>query len=47
MLESESDQVEFVYRLTLFIICADTHMQIRLIIMSYTDLNSMHYWVSM
>jgi len=26
-----------VYRLTLFIICADTYMQVRLVIMSYTD----------
>ncbi len=33
-LKSESNQIEFMYRLTLSTICADTHMQVKLAIMS-------------
>ena len=39
MLEFRSGQVKFVYKLTLFTTYISIYTQVRLVIMSYTDLN--------
>jgi len=39
VLEFRSGQVEFVYKLTLFTTYISIYTQVRLVIMSYTDLN--------